>query len=215
MIPALALPPEVQEMIRLDPYLAGKYNRARRWREKSDYIDRYIPELKAGGFRVLDIGPGPGEFLELCQDYGNEAIGIDSVEPNVMGDAYDALSRACHKAQGLDVSYIGLSGFLTTDWEGFDCINLQGSLEIAMTPYLRGDGFGEHKRTGSMVLDLDPAAAFLYRAIQGIRKKLNPNGSILLYCNALKNQIDYAGLLENAASGLRLEMSNPDRTLWK
>src|SRR5690606_26418783 len=57
-----------------DPWLARKVDRERRLKEHRAYMERYCAELDGKGL-VIDIGPGPGEFLELCRAKGHDILG--------------------------------------------------------------------------------------------------------------------------------------------
>jgi hypothetical protein len=82
-----------------DPYLSKKYNRDVRLKDKMDYIQRVTPEVTNAGLSIVDVGPGPGEYLEWCRYFGNAILGVDSPYENAMGAEYEKLSRICHRWQ--------------------------------------------------------------------------------------------------------------------
>ena len=54
-----------------------KTDRGERLNAEARYISDYSPEILNGGLFILDMGSGPGEFMELCNSYGNQSMGID------------------------------------------------------------------------------------------------------------------------------------------
>lgn len=197
-----------------DPYLAKKYNRAARIKEKQDYIERLAPEIAQGGLFVADIGPGPGEFLEWARHYGNKILGVDSPSENAMGAEYEVLSRLCHEYQKLPVLYYGLDGFIKDPLGGFDLINLQGSLEMAMEPCLVGEDFHKHHRVQDMTLNVVLGRAYLQTVFDAFYEKLNRKGRVILYCNGVKNQSEYADLIDICSRRFSVELSDRKKTLW-
>lgn len=198
-----------------DPYLQKKYDRGVRLREKQDYIERLAPEIAQGGLSVVDVGPGPGEFLEWARHYWNDILGIDSPSENAMGAEYEILSRLCHKHQEIPMKYYGLDGFIEDpSATGYDLINMQGSLEMAMEPCLIGADFHKHHRVQDMVLDLDLGRAYLTKAFNAFADKLRVGGRVILYCNQVKNQSEYADLIEICSARLTIETADRKKTLW-
>lgn len=64
-----------------DPLISKKYDRARRIKTYSgSLIPKYLPRIKNGGGRVMDIGPGALAFLEVCRAYGNRVVGLEASE---------------------------------------------------------------------------------------------------------------------------------------
>ena len=53
--------PKYNEIIK-DPFIQRKYNRERRLKDKIAYVQSVATEVMNPGY-VLDLGPGPGEFL--------------------------------------------------------------------------------------------------------------------------------------------------------
>jgi len=44
---------------------------------KSALVDRYLPEVKDGGWHCLDLSCGNGVLLEVLRHYGNTIVGAD------------------------------------------------------------------------------------------------------------------------------------------
>jgi len=132
-----------------DPFLKKKYNRERRIREKKAYINENCPSLKTGGKTVLDIGPGPGEFLELCRHYGNRVFGIDAAPDDCeMGENYLKLSKMMCERQKLSVDYTGFSGKTKFYSNMIDFINSQGAIEQCFYDLLEGPPHRETHMAG-------------------------------------------------------------------
>ncbi len=117
-----------------DDFIKRKYSRDRRLKEKDAYIDKWMPEIKNGNHLVFDIGPGPGEFLELCRYYGNGIRGIDSaIKESMMGDNYLSLCLLLYQRQQLPVLCSDFMNIIRgnndLDYYGYSVINSQGSIE--------------------------------------------------------------------------------------
>ncbi len=122
---------EVDRLMK-DEWLRHKVDRKSRLVEKQYYIDTYLPEIKKGGLRVLDVGCGPSEFLELCRAYGNEVVGID--DPDMPGSqmalGYMKYARILHRTQEVPVRYEDFYRVFhgKPETPRFNVINSQGAL---------------------------------------------------------------------------------------
>lgn len=127
-----------------DEYVKNKCNRKRRLEEKQNYIHKYCKEINEGNGNILDLGPGPGEFLEICRLYGNMIFGIDgSFDDSFigMGRNYLEYSRLMTTRQKIPVSYVSLEyslekGNLKFPPRFFSFINSQGSISYIFRNYL-------------------------------------------------------------------------------
>jgi hypothetical protein len=63
-----------------DERFSDKMDRTKRLDEKFSYVTSYLPEVINGGYKVLDIGTGPGEFLEVLRNFHCEGIGTNPPE---------------------------------------------------------------------------------------------------------------------------------------
>lgn len=52
-------------------------NRSRYQKMILNYITTCIPEIKNGGYNILDMSCGSGMMLEIARDYGNEILGTN------------------------------------------------------------------------------------------------------------------------------------------
>jgi len=198
MIDLLPVPDETWEkefkQIMQDPYVSKKYNRSKRIKEKQNYVDKYLSEME-NGTKVLDLGPGPGEFLEVCRDRGCDGIGIDALlGDSEMGNEYMKLASLMTKRQKLDVRYVGVEnlGKFPFEDETFGVINSQGSIEQIFRNYLIGVPHKEHKNCNKLIWSLDSkmekAFVDFFKEAHRVLKK---NGILLIYGNGTKNTSDY------------------------
>ena len=222
---------EFDRLIRGSRYLQVKYDRPRRLREKLDYIERYCPEVCLPAAErpglVLDVGPGPGEFIEWCRHFGRAAAGIDEEDgAGGMGTAYVKLCRMMHERQALNVSYEGFRLYLEFLREqpaplGFLLVNFQGSWCYVWRDFLDGpplDGYDMDTRHQqwrfSDRLDWEWERAFTI-----MRRHLVPGGSILIWDNAVGEpscQERFRESLVSAAWGAGLIVqANPAPLLYK
>ena len=188
-----------------DPYLKKKYNREKRVAGKKEYIDNNTAEIKAVTAKnILDIGPGPGEWLEWCKYYGHYAYGIDAVvETGEMGYEYTRLSQMMTDRQKLNIKYDGLINHIIG---GFDFennsvyfINSQGSIEQAFAKYMDGPPHRETKKSGGLkwrTEDVDFKDMFI-RMFEGFERILEPGGYIFIWGNGSKNDHEYDKLIKD------------------
>ena len=180
-----------------DNYVANKCDRNRRIKEKYEYINNYCQEIKAGGGKVLDIGPGPGEFLEICRYYRNDIQGIDAKfnDYGGMGEEYLQYSKLMSDRQKIPVLYEGLdhmleSGPLPFDDKTFTFINSQGSITYIFNKYLNLSG----KIETSIKLHQQKKESFRWKITEKITRILNiffremnrilrSDGILLIYVN--------------------------------
>lgn len=201
-----------------NPWLARKTDRIRRIREQREYLDRYIPEIsREPPGLVIDVGPGPGELLEICRSFGHDVLGIDA--PNGrggMGDDYLELSRLMTVRQEICVRRSGFEAWVDGEHQTINglvaLINFRGSIEQAFWRYMTGDRHDLHhdcKRlswslTAQTRERLDVAFRQMYRM-------LRTNGAILIAANGSANDPDYDRLMLEAgkSSGLVLVRHEP------
>jgi hypothetical protein len=177
-------------------YLAKKYNRSRRLREKLDYINEHCGEIRQMRQGVVvDIGPGPGEFLEWCRSFGHMAYGVDAViGDGGMGWEYLELSRLMTYRQELQVDYTGFREWLKRMTAGAGSlvdskvilINSQGSLEQCFAEYLIGPPHHEHHDCHKQLWDHERFPELweeFDRMFAVFHRLLHEDGHVLIYCN--------------------------------
>ena len=190
-----------------DPYLKGKYNRTKRVGEKRKFLSEYCPEIKRNkGKLVLDIGPGPGEFLELCREFGNDIIGIDAKTTDCeMGDEYIKLSKLMAQRQQLPVHYIGFDEYLNTaedvhliETASVFYIVLQGSIEQVFRKYMDGPTHKETKKSSGLTWRIDDAQPVILSMFNEFDRILEDGGYILIWANGSKNNPQYDDMILKA-----------------
>jgi len=188
-----------------DSYVKQKYNRDKRIREKLDYIAKYCQEIRHGNnSRVLDLGPGPGEFIEICRYYGLDAFGIDACpNQNEMGFQYGKLSQLMAVRQGLAISYDGVdpSKKRVFDFDDFmfGFVNSQGSIEQIFQDFLEGVPHRHHKNCNLLRWKTDQNTKdALLHFIEEVARILVPKGVFLVYGNGAQNVRQYNDMFMNA-----------------
>ena len=173
-----------------DPWLARKVNRSRRVAELSAYVDKYLPEMedrKLGGF--LDIGPGPGELIELAMAKQMDAYGWDAETPEGgMGDAYLEYSRLSHLVHDLDVTYCNDFAPIEVRFRNaLSVINLRGSIEQVMSDCMNGESHDKHQNCNLLSWDMKRGRDGLKKFLKCMRASLLDNGILMIAGNGAKN----------------------------
>lgn len=186
-----------------DPYVITKYNRDTRLNEQLNYIDTYLPEIYAGNSKILDLGPGPGEFLEYCRYFKNNIWGIDAKSDDCeMGTEYLQLSWLLAERQKIPVEYFGLENYVNNkginpglpfEDNSVSIINSQGSWEQMLKEYLIGRPHREHKNCNLLSWDISNynLKEFLIKTFKEFDRILVNGGIILIYGNGAQNQKEY------------------------
>lgn len=182
-----------------DAYIKKKYSRRRRLNDKKEYVNLYLPQLKTSKGNVLDLGPGFGEFMEVCRSFGCNAIGIDApTGDSEMGNEYLRLSQLMAIRQKLDVRYIGVERLLRDnkqlpfDNEYFDVVNSQGAIEQIFKDHLIGVPHQVHKNSNLLAWNMNDDLKKEFRLFyQEVKRILKPNGICLIYGNGAKNVAEY------------------------
>ena len=190
------------EKVMQDPYIQKKYSRIRRLAEKQIYVTDTIPEVMNGNGNVLDIGCGPGEFLEVCREYGNKIIGIDApLDDCEMGNEYIRLSYLMTTRQKVPVKYIGFEnilkkGKLPFKDDSFTIINSQGAIEQVFKDHLEGEPHKIHKDCNRLSWRVDNDLRDLfYHMYKEFERILLPGGLCVIYGNGAKNTSEYNALV--------------------
>ncbi|MCP3683534.1 MAG: class I SAM-dependent methyltransferase [bacterium] len=205
-----------------DPYLSKKYDRKRRIKEKRKYISELCPEIKRlRGKLILDIGPGPGEFLEVCREFGHNVWGIDAkLNDAEMGDEYIQLSKLMSERQKILVDYVGFEDYLIndiaedTDENEVYLINFQGSLEQAFAKYMKGPRHRETKDASQLAWVIDDDLKHIFNLMfEEFHRILEPGGYVLIYGNGAKNVGAYDKLISATAAkyGFKLYLKKSHR----
>lgn len=187
-----------------DPYISTKYNRNKRIKDKSRYINFYQPEILMGDGNVFDIGCGPGEYLEICRYYGNKIQGVDAIPgKSDMGNEYLNLSKLLTERQKIPVDYCGFdtmlkNGRIPFENKSLTFINSQGSIEMVFNEYMVGPPMVEHRNSSLIEWNITQELKDLFDVMfSEFRRTLVLNGFCMIYGNECKNQEDYNNLFLN------------------
>ena len=110
--------------------------------ETQRFLELKIPRYLAGGFNILDIGPGACATMYLLRAAGNRVWGSDCEVAAPTGKSMVAAYKRISDELGLDVTYHGFEKYLRAEsrhpWRTrFDLILLRRSLSAVMTAYGR------------------------------------------------------------------------------
>ncbi len=192
-----------------DKYLSKKYNRTKRLGEKRKYISTITPEIKRKKDKlILDIGPGPGEFLEVCREFGHRTIGIDAeIKDCEMGDEYIKLSKLMTQRQKLDVHYIGLENYLNCPQkeeglsddliksESVFLINMQGCIEQCFHNYMDGPPHKQTKKASLLSWRIEDVEPLIHAMFTEFMRILEDGGYIVIWANGAKNKPQYDDMI--------------------
>lgn len=192
-----------------DEFLKQKYDRSQRLKAKWDYLHTVLPEMVDSprrGTTVVDVGPGPGEFLEWCRHFGYAVRGVDAASGcGGMGDPYLELSRLMTRRQRIPVDYCGLTEWIARHHEilspgSVALINSQGSIEQACSRWMDGESHEVHHDCRRLKWRVgDELSAFFREMMAAWQSWLVPGGTIFIYANGAANTRAYAKAIERAA----------------
>lgn len=200
-----------------DEYLSKKYNRKRRIKDKRKFMGEHTPELKrCRGKVVLDIGPGPGEYLEICRDLGHTGIGIDAkITDSEMGNEYMKLAQLMRDRQKLDIDYTGFDtclnciapDVLMPPPRSVFYIVSQGSIEQCFKDYMEGVPHRETKDASQLRWKNEPATWKIFKKMfEEFNRILEPGGFVVIWGNGSKNNDIYDKMVRQIAKGASFKL---------
>lgn len=192
-------------LVRGDDWLQRKTDRLRRLGEISEYVKTNCPEImKTPKGLVVDIGPGPGEFLEIARHYGHEVFGVDAeTGTGGMGNKYLDLSRLMTERQRVNVEYCGFEFWLTNifthgtyEWRELasSCvlINSRGSIEQSMSAHMEGIPHHVHHDCKQLAWKDSGETRDAFGGMFAKFKRLvKPGGHVLIHANGSANDKFY------------------------
>lgn len=185
------------DVLMKDPYIASKYNRANRIQNKLKYIDDFLPELMQFNVgKVLDVGTGPGEFLEVCRSMGFDVFGLDApIGQSEMGNEYLLLSKLMTERQQLKVYYSGVDLSVFRDGD-FVVVNLQGAIEQIFKDYMIGVPHRYHKDASLLAWDIgDDLNKAMTVFLSDVYRILEDDGILMIQANGAKNTEKYDDMI--------------------
>lgn len=194
-----------------------KLDMDRRRKELERHISMNIPELhRMDPGLVIDIGPGPGDFLALCRELGHGILGIDAPHgKGGMGDPYLKLCEKHCKELRVPVLKCGLCGFVLRDdlYENVALIHLRGSIEQASAHRMSGPPHDEHHECKQLDWIDDKFTVLWFQTMLGMFSKiLRPGGMVYIHANGTKSTDKWYDMTIRqcaAEAGLRMVLSTP------
>tara|TARA_B110001450_G_C17652874_1_gene494013 strand:+ start:693 stop:2384 length:1692 start_codon:yes stop_codon:yes gene_type:complete len=184
--------------------LKDKLNMERRNIELHNYINTFLPEMKnlpdsqKQNKYVIDLGPGPGDFLEISRNLGFKIKGYDAKLDSIkgMGMDYVNLCAIYAKEKNIPIDYCNFeeTGFRGIEDDSVYIINSRGSFEQIFSKYLLGI---PHYKTHISNQEWSHTDEMYYRFktfFSNCSKKLIKNGVLHIAfngtkCNSLHNII--------------------------
>lgn len=209
-----------------DEYVSKKYDRKRRLEDKAKFIGLWCEEVTTPEIfdrpRVLDIGPGPGEFLELAKHFGNEVIGIDAeTGAGGMGEEYLELSRLMTGRQEIMVHYCGVQNFqfgsgTEIEMNSLSFICLQGSFEQCFSQYMIGTPHDVHHDCKKLRWpETEEMIAEFQFVLDMFRDLLQKNGSLVIWGNGASNSRWWIDAMHRASKNIGWTPVAQKNTLFK
>lgn len=188
-------------MLLNNDWLSKKVNRHARLKEIRGYANTYLPEIKEGRFGAfVDIGPGPGELIELAMAYGMDAYGVDAeTEEGGMGDNYLAYSRLSHQLHDLDVIYSNDPSVISSKFSGScSIINMRGSIEQVLHKCLNGSPHHHHHDCLKLKWDEERGYVEIRKLLKTMREALGSGGILMIAGNGALNTAWYDKVIKTS-----------------
>jgi len=185
--------------------LENKLNMKKRNIDLYNYINLYLPDLKNLPLEykqdkyVIDLGPGPGDFLEICRKYGFKIKGYDAKLDSIkgMGMNYVNLCAIYAKEKNIPIDYCNFeeTGFKGIEDNSVFIINSRGSFEQIFNKYLLGIPHHETHKSNQEWSHTKEMYERLRDFFMNCSNKLVKNGILLIAfngtkCNSLPNIIN-------------------------
>lgn len=187
------------ELLMKDDFLSKKYNRGKRLNDHLLYLKNLAPEVltrTSVGSYVVDIGPGPGELLEISRFLGYKTKGFDAkLEDCEMGKPYLQLSMMMSERQNLDIEYCGFENILSRlplETDSTFLVNSRGSIEQVFKKHLEGVPHKVHHDAKQLAWTFsDEMKSDFLLLLNEVKRILVPGGIFLIYGNGSSNISEY------------------------
>ena len=170
-----------------------KLNQQRCKLEASQYVYRYLPELKTAQMGlVIDVGCGSGEFLALCKSMGHDVLGIDAPR-NISQMGCDYIDVASERLEelGIPVRRTPFIELLNSDGNTYSnqacCVNFRGSIEQCLSEFLIGVPHVYHHDCKSLDWDKETADDAICSLIGWAQDSLEKHGVLMIAANGTKS----------------------------
>lgn len=192
-----------------------KLDMTRRRLELERHINLMLPELRTmNPGLVVDVGPGPGDFLALCRDMDHSILGIDAPHgKGGMGDPYLRLCKQYWKEMKIPVICCGLGAFIDSqDYQDVAMIHLRGSIEQASAHRMEGPPHDEHHECKKLDWIVDQFTWLWFQTMfESFARMLRRGGMVFIHANGTKSTnkwYDQTVRQCAAQAGLRLVYSD-------
>jgi SAM-dependent methyltransferase len=184
-------------------FLSKKYNREKRISDQREYLKKLCPDIfsiNSNNLHVVDIGPGPGELLEIARSLGFQIAGYDAlIEDCEMGLPYVKLSKMMSDRQKLDIEYCGFENILDRlplENNSTFLVNSRGSIEQVFKKHLEGPPHKDHHNAKLLKWSLssDMINDFKRLFIE-VERILVPTGYFIIHGNGTSNIEEYNSLM--------------------
>ena len=181
-------------------WLSKKVCRSRRWDQHVKWFAEHLPELlRSVNGTFVDIGPGPGESLEIATICGHKSFGYDAVSGNGgMGQRYFEYCDLMHMRQRLDVRRVPLREMFDSV-AGVDFVMSRGSIEQVFSDFMIGQPHHEHHNAKAMKWDIKNAYLAMESLLIKISNSMNVGGIFVVHANGSSADEGYAEMLKAAA----------------
>jgi len=213
------------ELIKDDYIMKKCANRAKRIKDIKDYVNNLAPEIfhesnkNLNHLYVIDIGPGPGELLELARHHGYGHLGFDApLDDCEMGDKYIKFSHLMAKRQNINIEYCDFYkkiGNLGLQDSTVVFINSRGSIEQVFRDHLVGVPHKVHKEAKRLAWKIDDDLKDKFRSMfLEFSRVLVTGGTILIHGNGASNVNEYNDLIKDTIENIEslvIEASDKER----
>lgn len=203
-----------------DPFIQRKYDRNKRINDKVSYINKWTPEVMNGDGYIIDIGPGPGEYLELCRFFGNKIQGFDAKpDLSMMGNNYIKICQLMAERQDIPIIFDDFISILSNDEiieEGsISLINSQGAIEQIFKKFIDfPEGINKEgwipSHNGYWIYSDESQRSFNLM-LEKFNRWLRYGGKVVIYANGSMNNEIFNKLLINAVNNIK-DLKLSDRT---
>lgn len=170
-----------------------KLDMVRRHQEISQYIQDYLQDVLFPG-TIIDIGCGPGDFLDMFKRKGHDVLGIDA--PDGFGGMGNPYIEACRKLLNqaeIPFQSIGCNEFLNRVLSEEEyprgeasLINMRGSIEQCFASSMIGPSHDQHHECKLLDWNDECIRVEFRRLIMASDYLLKPGGILLISANGTK-----------------------------
>lgn len=199
---------DYRKVIGSDEWLARKVDRNRRLGEHWAFLKDWVPELFTEWSkerRFLDIGPGPGESIEIARSFGMDAYGVDAKRgAGGMGEKYLKVSQMMSQRQKLNIAYSGFwkwSADIDREWRtSIGIVVSRGAIEQVFSEHMDGPPHDEHHNAKMLHWKVNGETLdAMDHFMSSLRQAMCLYGSLVIVGNGSANTSEYEEMMFRAA----------------